>query len=164
MPNSIDERLALPVEQGALLWCMRAWVAGMRHDVGATEGIQHMLDRLGAPDAAPYLEGLMFAIGHGATRAVGVHCVCCKGVSDDERALLDAIALAQQHRTFEALLLLRGMMGAEGARAALQSIEGIGKALARAGRQLSAPELEMRQSAFKTRFAGAGRAAGRTLH
>lgn len=155
MSDSLDQRLALPVEQGVLLWCMRTWVLGIRHPIGGEARIQQLLTRFGAPAAAPYLEGFMFAIGHGATRAIGVHCTCCSRVSKDERALLDTIGFAQEARPFEALLLLRGMLAAESARAALQSAEGIGAALAQVGRRVAVPEMDVRQFAF---------AAGETLH
>lgn len=155
MPIPNDARLALPVEQQALLWCMRAWVAGLQQPIEAGSRIQDMMARLDAPDAAPYFEGMMFALRHGATRRLAVGCACWRHVSDDERMLLETLGLAQERRPFEALLLLRGILTPEGARAALHSAEKLGASLARAGRFLPAPEAEVRRFAFASN-AGAG--------
>ena len=164
MPVPHDERLALPVGQQALLWCMRAWVAGLQRPVEAGPRIQDMMTQLGAPDAAPFLEGMMFALRHGATRPLAVECVCWRRVSGDERMLLETLGLAQACRSFEALLLLRGILTPEGARSALRSAERLGVSLARAGRFLPAPEAEVRRFAF-ARHAGAGpHPASSTLH
>lgn len=161
-PN--DQRRALPIEQQALLWCMRAWVAGLQRPLEAGSRIQDMMARLNAPDAAPYFEGMMFALRHGATRRLSVGCVCWRHVSDDERMLLETLGLAQEPRPFEALLLLRGILTPEGARAALHSAEKLGVSLARAGRFLPAPEAEVRRFAFAS-SAGAGpRSPSSTLH
>lgn len=164
MPIPNDERLALPIEQQALLWCMRAWAAGPRQPIEAGPRIQDMMTQLGAPDAAPFLEGMMFALRHGATRPLAVGCVCRRRVSDDERMLLETLGLAQACRLFEALLTLRGVLTPEGARAALHSAERLGVSLARAGRFLPAPEAEVRRFAFAS-HAGAGpRSPSSTLH
>ncbi len=106
------------------------------------------MTRLGALDAAPYLDGMMFALRHGATRRLTVDCVCWRRVSDDERTLLETLGLAQERRPFEALLLLRSMLTPEGARSALHSAEKLGVCLARAGRFLPAPEAAVRRFAF----------------
>lgn len=151
MPKPRDERLDLSVENAVLLWCMRSWVADMGQPAQAGQRIGEMLGRLGAEHAGPYVEGLMFAVGHGAERRVGVQCVGCPRIGPDERLLLDCIALAQAHRPFEALLSLREILSSEGARAALRSAEGIGGALACAQRFLPTPEIEVRRAVFASR-------------
>lgn len=132
MPVPHDERLSMPVEQQALLWCMRVWVAGLHRPIEAGPRIQGMMTRLGAPGAAPFFEGMMFALRHGAARPLAVGCVCRSHLSDDERMLLETLGLAQACRLFEALLTLRGILTPEGARAALRSAAQRGAA----GRQL----------------------------
>lgn len=155
MPVPHDERLSLPVEQQALLWCMRVWVAGLHRPIEAGPRIQGMMTRLGAPGAAPFFESMMFALRHGAARPLAVGCVCRSHLSDDERMLLETLGLAQACRLFEALLTLRGILTPEGARAALRSAEQLGVSLARAGRFLPAPEAEVRRFALAS-HAGAG--------
>lgn len=149
-----DERLAIPVAQGALLWCMRMWVMEMKRGIGAEPRIDDMLERLGVPEASPYLKGFMFALSGGATRMIEVHCTCRPRIGADERALLDVLALAQAVRSFEALLILRGFVTLDGARAALRSAEGIGTVLAQAGRFLPEPDAEVRHFAMSPGPAG----------
>lgn len=122
------------------------------------------MTQLGAPDAAPFFEGMMFALRHGATRQLAVACVCWRRVSDDERILLEALGLAQACRLFEALLTLRGVLTLEGARAALHSAEQLGVRLARAGRFLPAPEAEVRHFAFAPRAGAGPRSPSSTRH
>lgn len=119
-----DERLALPVAENALLWCMRAWVVGLHRDIDAERRIEDVLDRLGAPGAAGCLSGFMWALRHGAVRTIGVECACQPRVSADERALLGVFALAQEGQSLEAMLALRGLVSAPAARAAWLSAEG----------------------------------------
>jgi len=158
-----DERLSLPIEQGVLLWCIRVWVAGLRQapqqqEAGAAQRIPDMLARLGAAGAAPYFEGFMFALSHGATKRIAVHCICQPKVGADERALLDAFGLAQEARPFEALLLLRQLSTPAAARSALRSAEGLAQAMTAAGRVLPAPDSEV------ARFAMAAGGCGATVH
>lgn len=145
MPESRDERLALPIDQGVLLWCMRIWVVGRSRPVAAEHRITEVLRRFGAPDASAPVERFMAALRDGAARTLGVDCVCRPRVSEDERALLDAVALVQQDRPLEALLVLRGMLTPEGAHAALRCAEELAAALTRAGRILPAPEHDVHQ-------------------
>ncbi len=157
-----DERLALPVEQGVLLWCMRALVIEMKRGLVADRPADELLAALGAPSASPCLKAFMSALSRGCTRLIEVQCVCCRRISPDERALLDVLALSQAMRPFEALLLLRGFMTQVGADAALGSAEEIGLALAQAGRFLPEPEEEVRHFALSS--AGWGRLVEATLH
>ena len=150
MPEPTAQRSVLQVEQGGLLWCMRTWVAGLQAGEDAGGRIERVFAGLGAPDAAPFLQGFMFAVGHGATRVVAVQCPCCPRLADDERMLLDAFGLAQEMRPFEALLLLRGLLSPEGARAALRSAEGVAAAMARAGCFLPAPAGDVQRYAITT--------------
>ena len=161
--ESHDERLALPIEQGVLLWCMRMWVIEMKRGIGLEGRIDNMLDALDAPFASSYLKGFMFALSHGCTRMIEVRCVCRKRISVDEQALLDVLSLAQAMRSFEALLVLRGFMTQAGADAALRSAEGIGTVLAQTGRFLPEPEEEVRHYALSA-TAGVARPPNTTLH
>ena len=139
VPIASDECVALPVEQ-AILWSMRVWVIGLHHDVAAPSRIRQMMKRLGAGGAAPCLEGFMFALGHGATRRIAIHCTCHDQVEADERILLDVLCLAQQSQQFKALLLLRGMATNDAAWAALRGAQALGTELALAGHVLQAPD------------------------
>lgn len=165
MSDLHDERLALPIEQGVLLWCVRAWVLEMRRPSGgAEERINDLLDRFGTPGAAASVKGFVFALGHAAARTINVQCTCCTRIVEDEHAILDVLGLAQAGQPVEALLVLRGLANAEGARAVLRSAEGIGAAFAQAGRFLPAPDAEVRRYAIASSSTAPGRPAHATLH
>ena len=74
--------------------------------------------------------------------------MCRTEVVADERMLLDVVSLAQAKRFLEALLILRTVLPAEGASAALHSAEEIGAALAQAGRFLPTPDENVRRFAL----------------
>lgn len=134
-----------PIEQAALLCSMRLWVLGLRRAIGAEARIARVLTQIDAADAQPGLDAFMGAMRGGATRPVGISCVCHPRPSDDERMLLDVFGLAQERRPFEALLLLRGFLTAEASRGALAGAGQVGTVLARAGRFLPAPQTEVRR-------------------
>ena len=131
---------ALPLAQRALLWCMRMWVMQLRWGAETQGRVDDMLGQLGAPAASRHLERLMITLVHGTTRELEVLCVCQTDVVADERALLDVMSLAQAGRPSEAFLILRSVLPAEAAGAALHRAEEIGAALAQAGRLLPVPD------------------------
>jgi hypothetical protein len=90
----------------------------------------------------------MLVIARGATRQIGVNYLCQAEISGDEHALLDILSMAQNDRSFEALLLLRCLVTREEAQAGLCCAERCGEALARAGRRLPPPRIDMRHLAF----------------
>jgi hypothetical protein len=143
-----DESATVSIERSVLLWCMRAFVHGRRRDIDAGKHIGAAMRRVGAADAAPAFQAFMQGVGSFALRPVGVHCLCCRGISTDEHALLDVLALAQQHRPIEALMLLRGLVGPDGARLALERAALTGSALARAGWFLDEPDATLRHFAM----------------
>ena len=131
---------ALPLAPRALLWCLRMQAMQLRHGADTQARVDAMLGQLGAPAAGPPLRRLALALLHGAARELEVLCVCQAEVADDERALLDLLALAQAQQPLPAFLALRGVLPAADAGAALHDAEGIGAALAGAGRMLPAPD------------------------
>ena len=130
---------ALPLAPRALLWCLRMQAMQARRGADTEPRVDAMLGQLGAPMAAPPLRRLVRALLHGAARELQVLCVCQTEVAADERALLGLLALAQARRPLDAFLVLRGVLPAADAGAALRDAEGIGGALAAAGRLLPAP-------------------------
>lgn len=159
-----DERLALPVAEGALLWSMRAWVAGLRHAVPSEQRIAEVMARLGTPRATGYLLGFMFTLRHGAVRAIRVSCPCQPRVSADEQALLGVFALAQDGQSFEAMLALRGLVTPAAAAAAYQSAEGVAGELLRAGWLLTPPESDAARHYALATEARPGWPAGAVIH
>lgn len=164
MPQPHDERLSLPIEEGVLLWCMRAWVLEQRRPFGAEQRIDDMLDRFGTPGAAPHLKGFMSALSHGAARPISVQCICCMRIFQDERALLQVFGLAQAAQPFEALLVLHGLVTPGGARAMLRSAEGVSAAFAQSGRFLPALDADVRHYAMAMQPIAAAPPMNATLH
>ena len=148
MTEAHNEFTALPLTQRALLWCMRMWAMQLRHGAETQAQVVNMLGQLGASAAPPHLEHFMYVAAHGTTRDLEVLCVCRTEVVADERVLLDVVSLAQAKRSLEALLVLRTILPAEGASAALHSAEEIGAALAQADRFLPAPDKNTRRFAL----------------
>ena len=142
MPATGTDLLTAPVEQAALLWCMRFWVAGRRGSSGAAARILRMAGQLDAPQAAKPIDGFMNAVEGGMLGTIEIGCLRCIAIGDDERLLLDALGLAQERRLFEALLILRRFLDPEAARTALFHANALGVALARVGRFLPAPDSE----------------------
>jgi hypothetical protein len=77
-----------------------------------------------------------------------VDCVCVKTISGDERTLLDILALSQQGRTFEAMILLRTMVQSTRALAVAECASSMVQALSAAGFALPVRTLETNRYAF----------------
>ena len=132
---------SLSLSERTLLWSMRVWVAGLvRPELAAADQMAAALADLRAAHATAYLDGFMWALRHGATRTIGIDCPCQPGLDADERALLDVFALAQHGGGMEAAMLLRAMVSPAASRAALDSAERLGRALAAAGAILVLPD------------------------
>jgi len=143
-----DERLALSIEQHALLWAIRLWTAEHPSGSDIILRLEPVLGRLGTESLAAPLDRFMATLHHGATRKIGIHYLCQARIGEDEHALLDSLSLAQHGRPFEALLLLRCLVTPRAARTALRHAEDCGKALSTAGRMLPPPAIDMRHLAF----------------
>jgi hypothetical protein len=133
-----DHRDELPPLEQVLLWCMRAWVIGFSRKIEVGPRIARMCAALQVPEAAGYLDGAMWAVGHGARRPVGIHCVCCEGLSADERLLLEVLELHQDERSQRAERLLRTLLRPAAAQAASDSAGRLVAALNAAGHRLAA--------------------------
>jgi hypothetical protein len=146
---------SLSPEQAAVVWCFRTWVDGLASPREAEARLNARLAELGVQAVAPFLGAFMARVREGAFRAIVVGCAGQPGVSEDEQALLDVLALCQEARVFEALLQLRGLVAGEATSIALEYAEKIASALTRAGWFLPAPDCGMRQFGFPRPESGA---------
>lgn len=142
MQASLSDVRDLCIEQAALLWCMRLWVAGRLGAGHSGARIERMAVQLDAGGAGPFMEGYMAAINGGARRPIQIGCMGCTKVGADEQLLLDTLGLVQERRMFEALLALGPLVGRDAARAAVGNAERAVLLMARAGRFLPAPDGE----------------------
>ena len=93
-----------------VLWGIRAWVTGHRHDIPVMPNLRTAFRAEGAPAAAEAMDDLMGFIGRGAGRTIRVNCPRCRHVTEDERLLLDVVALHQQGETMWAPFLIRAIL------------------------------------------------------
>lgn len=119
-------RVGLPPAERLLLWGARAWVAGARQRLDVAPAIATEFDTHGAGDAAPLIDALMSVVACGATRCVTIDCLCQSRISPDERRLIQAAALHQSGRGFEACFLLRELLTPPATRDAGTILERIG--------------------------------------
>lgn len=136
------DRLALPFAEQFALWAMRLWVEGQR---GGRRGqpVEHMLEgafhRLRQPQAGRRLELFMLSLAHGAIRPIRLWPACSRPISDDERRLLDLLALAQQGERFSPALLCRGFLRPRAGAVSAALAHDLAACLAEAGMRLAIP-------------------------
>jgi hypothetical protein len=145
-----DARATVSIERSVLLWCMRLRMVGSRRPLCAQAQIDEALTRLGAPEAVPDFEQFLHVMATDSLRALDIHCVCWRSVGQDELAVLDVLALAQERLAMETLMVLRGLLPPAAAMRARHHAEQVGAALARAGWFLDAPGPALRHFAMGT--------------
>ncbi|WP_395676941.1 hypothetical protein [Inquilinus sp.] len=93
-----------------VLWAIRAWVAGHRHGIPVQANLRTAFRNEGAPAAAEAVDDLMGFIANGAGRTIQVNCPRCRQVTEDERLMLDIVALHQQGETLWVPFLARAIL------------------------------------------------------
>lgn len=122
-----------------VLWTMRAWVVGIVERIPVEEQICDAFRQLGVPDGTAQLYEFMWLLSHAANRIINIDCVCWPQVTEDERRMLDVVALAQRGRSFEVLMLLRAMLAPPVATAAAESAARFAETLKSEGLMLPMP-------------------------
>jgi len=87
--------LELPFAEQFVVWATRTWVAGLKDGIARSFSLQRGFDLAGIPNGLHALDGLLGTIAIGAARSIDIRCVKCRRVSDDERAILAALAGCQ---------------------------------------------------------------------
>ncbi|HYG90902.1 MAG TPA: hypothetical protein VD978_32120 [Azospirillum sp.] len=124
---SADERL--------ILWGMRTWIAGTHAEIPVSELLARTFATVGAELAVPTLDSVM-ALLH-AARLQGFHHPWCRCMSDEERLLLDILALHQRGEDGAALFLTRMLLSRSAARLLGASLHALATALLVCGVRLS---------------------------
>jgi hypothetical protein len=116
--HDCDDASAPPLTRSEtlLLWAVRVWVVGHRHDMPVLPNLRTAFRDEGVPAAAEAVDDLMGFIGHGAGRTIRVNCPRCRQVTEDERLLLDVVALHQQGDALWAPFLVRAILTPAAAR------------------------------------------------
>lgn len=115
------------------LWAVRKWVIGHQGQPGAHTMLRHSFPKAGTRDGFAALDGLMRSIAAGAQRHITIHAPCCSARSDDEQAIIDALAAAQLDDKVESGFLLAGMLTPTGMRAVETSLRTLARTLKDAG-------------------------------
>ena len=127
-----DACTGLNTAECTLLLAMRWWVNAFREKEDALFRLCLGLERAGAYEAAFPIDTLMGVIVRTAGRTLTVQCPRCPSVSEDEKHLLHAAALAQTGEGALAARVLRvTLLSATGAEDALIPLETIGTLFAR---------------------------------
>ena len=110
--HDCDDAGASPLTRAEtlVLWAIRAWVAGHRHGIPVLANLRTAFRNEGAPAAAEAVDDLMGFIANGAGRTIAVNCPRCRQVTEDERLLLDVVALHQQGETLWVPFLARAIL------------------------------------------------------
>jgi hypothetical protein len=111
------------------LWSMRMWGAGYRLGNSPDDVLAQSFEKAGIGHGRQCLEEFMVALIAGASRSIGLQCVCRKDIGEDEQLLLDILRLSQPFNTAgQASFLLEDLLN----RNALQIAAVKAQALARA--------------------------------
>jgi hypothetical protein len=122
-----------------LLWGMRAWVVGFRRAIPVEEPMARIFSAANAPDAPILIDAFMSLVACATPRPLTIECVCCKQVSEDERRLVDCVALLQAGRHMEALTVLRTILPSQAAPDGMELATRLAAILEDAGQILQPP-------------------------
>jgi hypothetical protein len=161
------ERIAGTARQAELsqaerlvLWGMRTWVAALRADIPVDDHIERAFRQVMAPSAAPVLSGMMVMLAEGASRPMSLHQPRCPCLSEDERLLLDLVALVQAGRVAAARMRAAGLLLPTAGRTVAGAVGPFAELLACSGLRIRASEA---MPAARDAWAG-DLAAPRVLH
>ena len=135
---SIDQTAAaaaLNRDERLLLWGMRTWTAGVRAGVPVASHLTRHFTAEGAETAVPTLDAVMAILHASGMRAF--HHPQCRCLGDEERLLLDILALHQRGEDGAALFLTRLLLTPGAARLLGSSLHALAMALLASGVRLS---------------------------
>lgn len=131
---------ALSFPQQFVVWSLRAWIDGHRSGVGRAHLLREAYELAGAAEGWLLVEELMTVIAVSARRALGMRCLKCRELGEDEAALLEAVGSLQAGEGAKAQAMLADWLPPSGARLAFVLLERLAASLAAARLRLPAPE------------------------
>jgi hypothetical protein len=132
-----SDRRALPFAEQMVLWALRLSVVGLKTGAPTDHPVLLAFRKVGAEAAAERVGLLTRIIGFGAERRVQIGVPCAFTVTEDERRILDLVAIGQSG--VSGTLMLRGMLSPAACRAAAGLCAELGGLLAEAGVMLQRP-------------------------
>jgi hypothetical protein len=133
------DRRALPFAEQLVLWALRLSVVGLKTGAPTDHPVLLAFRKVGAEAAAEHINLLTRIVGFGAERRVQIGVPCAFTVTEDERQILDLVAIGQSGRGVSGTLVLRGMLSSAACRAAAGLCAELGEMLAGAGVYLQRP-------------------------
>ena len=116
-----------------LLWSIRIWVIGVRHQRPALETIDKAYTLVGCPDGASSLNTVMQRLTLSARRVLDVRPPCFTSISADEQRLLDATRCYQRGDKVRPRFIVSAMSHRHAAPALLDALERLSLSLVGAG-------------------------------
>lgn len=133
-------RAELTQAERLVLWGMRTWVAALRADIPVDDHINRTFRQAMVPAAASLLSGMMVMLAEGAARPMSLHQPRCPCLSEDERLILDLVALVQAGRTSAARQHAAGLLLPTAGRTVAGAVGPFAELLADAGLRLQPSE------------------------
>lgn len=148
---------ALSAAERLFIWGFRA-KARSATAVPTAADIQQVYDHFRVGDAVPSLEAIIEIFACTAHTAIDVHCPACPKISASERAILHAVAAAQDERIDVARAQFESWLPPIGADWALAPVRGLATIFRMAGlilpdRHVGTPDV-VRTMAMKSWFVG----------
>ena len=137
-----SDRRSLPFAEQLVLWALRLSVVGLKTGAPTDHPVLLAFRKVGAEAAAERVGLLTRIIGFGAERRVQIGVPCAFTVTEDERRILDLVAIGQSG--VSGTLMLRGMLSPAACRAAAGLCGELGGLLAGAGMILQRPAMPPR--------------------
>ncbi|HYD63963.1 MAG TPA: hypothetical protein VED21_00715 [Azospirillum sp.] len=148
-------------EERLLLWGMRVWVAGAHRCAPVLGIIETAFATVMADAVIPLLDVTLFQIM--TARPLAFHSPECPAIGDDERTLLDVLALHQHGEGTAALFLTRRLLPAAAARLVGGDLRGLANGLLACG--IALPDRRARElAAAVARPASAWAPSSRAVH
>lgn len=127
----------LPFAERFTLWVMRQWAIGYRQQQPVEKQITAAFDQIGLANGAYLLDTAMLTLIGGRQRPLELNCTCYRCLSQDEQALLNALAHQQRGQRQTAYTLLEPLLTQIGLGIVTQRLELLAHALRNAELQLT---------------------------
>lgn len=122
-----------------LLWSVRLWVHGLRHQVPTLDTIDTAYSLVGCPEGATTLTAFMTGLSAGARRKLDIRPPCFRTVSADEDRLLTLIRSLQTEAAVEPRFLIAAITRPDSHARLLPSAERLAQNLLRCGLSVQGP-------------------------
>ena len=132
----------LALSERFILWNFRAWACCCRGRRLPAEPVADAFGNIGAPAAAVALDAAMTRLVLATARPLAVHCPSHRGLSDDERRLVAAVAAAQRHDRDDLARLFGDVLPPPAVALVSRSLMELGAAIATVGVLLPQPGSE----------------------